>query len=995
MKARPDETENPAGGTPEQLGSYDESNLGEVGRDEEEGLVTYSLHRQIAKSWVTGESITVHEDKYRSVLLKKDPDGRNIIHRVLSDLKSKNIRAPEKTLDSIEALVLEAPELFTTSAQYSMIPMIEASSSQINILFRVINLLIPQSALGEINVRCEQGCGQCPLWTVAEGRRNQYGQKINGTKDPNGDQLNRDKSTDKAQGKDITPQDGTYCLHDMIDVDGLLAGDRRLREVLKAGNQALPKQHGQTQPPCLQSLLISDRFTRDQDPNSQLIELKGFKVLLQLCPDEIFTNALPIGHSPLQMAVQLYNNQSVDCDLLFSVIQALVDRNPRSIFFKSGEGKDARTAYRLLKELGEPPSEQHSKSRKRAEELLKITCIGARRKLYDEKMKVWRHDYMLEEKRDFLYWNAKLERRFYLNLAGESVMLDHTYIDAMIDQSGMRFEPVLDFVKLPYWKPEDVKPRLKLLFQSPAHGMPTKSNRQLTGESEADAMIESDPYKGVFRWLWDSGVRKIYTVEVDDDGPEPHTNAAIREAFRGRDPETAPTRDFKIDVWKWKKFDICSETIVTAAPTVKEVHLFSHGNTAVLRGWASKLGLPKLLELETLRIEIFPKNENDEKDCRAYEEKFKQSLARKCPRLTLENIEIFNHGPLVELTCVEDETRDTEGCDQHTDLEAIPKSKEWIKQLDNFKDFMLNLGLSNKPSVKVALLDNGCKLTTLHGKQTGRSFSRDNKEYFVGGCEHGTLLASCIREVCPMAELYIARLDDSRVSENQKFTIASCYEALQWALDMEADIISMSWTFERKGGANDDHEKRFIDLITTAVASNKVIFFGALPDKGPTVDTHNFVPVGVKNVIRIGSATIHGDTSQDNLHAEPDFLLPGEELEFQPGKHVRGSSYATAYAAGLAAMVLYCLRAYDLLNEDVGDDRLAKALASAKTTEGMTVIFRSLSQTNHNKRSDRGAFVKPYITFGQDFNSGASEATILSRIIDEVLPPSFLRRAHL
>lgn len=37
-------------------------------------------------------------------------------------------------------------------------------------------------------------------------------------------------------------------------------------------------------------------------------------------------------------------------------------------------------------------------------------------------------------------------------------------------------------------------------------------------------------------------------------------------------------------------------------------------------------------------------------------------------------------------------------------------------------------------------------------------------------------MARCIRDVCPMAELYIARLDDSGQDENQKFTIASCYE---------------------------------------------------------------------------------------------------------------------------------------------------------------------------------------------------------------------------
>ena len=57
------------------------------------------------------------------------------------------------------------------------------------------------------------------------------------------------------------------------------------------------------------------------------------------------------------------------------------------------------------------------------------------------------------------------------------------------------------------------------------------------------------------------------------------------------------SQDFKIEIWKWKKFDICSETIVDAAPMAKEVHLCSSGNTAVLRSWACRSGLPKLSEV--------------------------------------------------------------------------------------------------------------------------------------------------------------------------------------------------------------------------------------------------------------------------------------------------------------------------------------------------------------------------------------------------------------
>lgn len=87
---------------------------------------------------------------------------------------------------------------------------------------------------------------------------------------------------------------------------------------------------------------------------------------------------------------------------------------------------------------------------------------------------------------------------------------------------------------------------------------------------------------------------KIFSVEVDDNGPDPHTNTAIRKSLRDWNEVEKSYRDFEIEVWNWKKIDICSETIFNAAPMASKVYLYSSGNTAVLRGWACCSGLPKL-----------------------------------------------------------------------------------------------------------------------------------------------------------------------------------------------------------------------------------------------------------------------------------------------------------------------------------------------------------------------------------------------------------------
>jgi hypothetical protein len=167
----------------------------------------------------------------------------------------------------------------------------------------------------------------------------------------------------------------------------------------------------------------------------------------------------------------------------------------------------------------------------------------------------------------------------------------------------MQFESVLEFVKLPYWKPQSLDEKQSTsLGHGSQNAHTSKATMMNVREGESD-LRENGPYRHIFRLLWENGVHKIFTIEIDDDGEEPHTNAAIREALRGRCDNGTYERDFGIEVWKWMKFDICSETIFKAAPGVKELHLFSSANTAVLRGWASESGLSKLQDVSNMSRE--------------------------------------------------------------------------------------------------------------------------------------------------------------------------------------------------------------------------------------------------------------------------------------------------------------------------------------------------------------------------------------------------------
>lgn len=194
------------------------------------------------------------------------------------------------------------------------------------------------------------------------------------------------------------------------------------------------------------------------------------------------------------------------------------------------------------------------------------------------------------------------EKQLDLNLTGESAIIDEVYVKMITDKSGMQLETVLELVRLPNWKPDGAEPyrsKLKSLSES---------------NTSSAVPIYPDPYIGIFDWLWAKcEVRKIMTLEVDDSGPEPHTDYAIRRALRGpnQDPNQGSNqrdeRDFEVEVWKWQKFDMHVGTIVAAVPQAREVHLFSRGNITVLQGWSCRSGLAMLTNLEKLVVDIYPK----------------------------------------------------------------------------------------------------------------------------------------------------------------------------------------------------------------------------------------------------------------------------------------------------------------------------------------------------------------------------------------------------
>ncbi|TPR09803.1 Cytochrome P450 family protein [Aspergillus niger] len=353
---------------------------------------------------------------------------------------------------------------------------------------------------------------------------------------------------------------------------------------------------------------------------------------------------------------------------------------------------------------------------------------------------------------------------------------------------------------------------------------------------------------------------------------------------------------------------------------------------------------------------------NDERDCREYQEEFENSLLKRCTHLKTLGVDVNPFNVSFRETSKKAGITTANGPENRLGTgHTMPRSGEWIEEFSGYTGFMaqINSHLEGKLKVKVAILDDGVNLDEIEEEnQQGDSFS-PTQEYWVGPCKHGTAMAKCVRQIYPSAELIIARLDDSRSNDN-----------------------------------NDKAE--FENLVNETLRNDKANLFGSHPDKGVNHEISRFAPVGLDNVIKICSATDYGAITQENLHTRPDLLLPGENVEgvWNGVPTVRGSSFATAYAAGFAALVLYTLQANKIFSEeDVEDDLEASklALVIVKRHQGMRKVFRILAKKDAEDITARNCFVRPISELKVDDTFDVDLKKHLRKVVSQIVPQKVLK----
>ncbi|EPS42019.1 hypothetical protein H072_4034 [Dactylellina haptotyla CBS 200.50] len=904
---------------------------------------------------------------------EEDPDQPDQFYTDLDGNTKRHIS--EEILELVEHIVVLNPHLIFQLNKSRTTPIASLTKSYPDIFFHMMGMLPSDKELEIFMQKCERTTSpntnvtkrsDCPLKRLPK---------------------NLQKHFLKESEKDLSKLEKEDCLHQFINTKKLESKivdiKKEIKEFVATTDQARTFLH---------ILLGVDSFHLASASNDQ-VRHKAFEMIAGFFAEangDVFNTPNTHGLSPLQVAVMHFNQGSkVKHELLYRTIKILVKLQPNSIYFKATENaiKQARnrTAYDLLRDLKGTVA-KHTEAYTyltKAENFLKKTCI--------QHMDLIAPNGEPIDKVKYLYSDKIISgRRLDFDLTHDiSSIIDEEYIDILREKAAIQFETILECVKLPYRSP------------------PPMVTEPPPDPEELERYHAEDPYISVFRWLRGDGkVEKIFKIEIDDIGDDPlnssllpHSNFAIRtclnEDFAPVDAKSSELEASKekkglgVEIWDWKKLDICSDTIRQAAPKVKELKLYSSGNTAVLKAWACAEGLRNLKSLQKVHVTIYPKNRRDEVDCKRYLPDFEAKVRGGNGVNTGQQIEVE-----VDLkpppssngadASSEKDSRENDADEKH----QVDKTLDWIEKMSKFRECVQEVidsisPMASQPVIKVAVIDDGVNIVDngVQGIEKGESFDTGGQLYFSEKCKHGTHMVSSLRDVCPKARIFVARLDDSRKQDGQRFTVSSAIRALEWAIHWGVDIISMSWSFKPdRNSCTSEEEEKFKSLIDIASAKG-IIMFGAMPDGE---DVTKRYPASLSKVIRICAATENG-LRLDAIHTSvPELLFPGEKVPVPESNFdITGSSVATALAAGFAALILICMKLQEAgildqkqrgVNEKPSVDQvsLTERLKERKTTDGIRAIFKAFSKAHANTKD---FLVQPYYRHEQLFqNTGTTEA---------------------
>ncbi|KAF5706216.1 hypothetical protein FGLOB1_7536 [Fusarium globosum] len=590
---------------------------------------------------------------------------------------------------------------------------------------------------------------------------------------------------------------------------------------------------------------------------------------------------------------------------------------------------------------------------------------------------------------EFLYGKDTEGQEICFDLYGEPLELTSERFKTIY--GNFVFDSVLLYVALPQM-------RISIPARPPRNGNPAAGLSMARGRQDMTI---------VFEWLYNKGVRNIVKLLVDDMQDPPHSDMAIERALS----------KFEVEILDWRKVDLCPDTIVRSVPKVRELHLFWSGSNTALRAWSEPQGLSlETPERRQENLRLFQKRLNEQRQLQ------KQTFKDK------------RHLPMIDVPDPIDRTsqegvKDSTKGDTLAEQQFRKKTHKWLTIMDKLadgiwglsplkKDEDIELPDSLKKDITVALIDDGVGIMNsglaekvFDGYSFDDGYDRldlpgSKRPYYKSATGHGTLMAEMITRVCPSAKIFSCRLHVFPGQDRPHFTAKSAAEAIDYCATRGFDIICMSWTI-KKGHAKDENEgkddfKALEDALQNA--AKKSLLFCAAPDEGSLLSSvfGSYYPVGYAavshSIFRIAAATSDNQISvRSGEEGLIDFLLPGHDVARRQTNHNHavnqeyhtGSSVANALAAGLAALIMNCVRLAAIktvLEGEQGDADgvsplkdlvkfkiasndvvMAKHLEAIKSPETMRRIFHGIINDNSGQQHNR-----KYLDVEQFF-SGAIE----------------------
>ncbi|KAG8158398.1 hypothetical protein KVR01_011520 [Diaporthe batatas] len=523
------------------------------------------------------------------------------------------------------------------------------------------------------------------------------------------------------------------------------------------------------------------------------------------------------------------------------------------------------------------------------------------------------------------------------------------------------FDKILSLVKLPtisHTQPEASNPRPKKRY-------PMNQKITLTNKLESQAAGRTGLLE-VFDELSKLEVTSIVRLEVEDREHPSHTDATIEQSIFGRQAycnnDKHIRRPISVEQWDWRKLDLSLDVIAFAAPEVKEINLYWSGNSTILEAWSCATRLKELVGLERIVVHACPGGETRERATELIEQFKKQIVMahhREETATSGENQNRTGTGFDVHVKWVSNHVNaPDDGGDTTTDSETTsqkPNQHIWVQKMDRFRGALMSFHgeleqyqrFKSSPSpVKVGLIDDGVDPTKIADlKVNGREFMTVRGVSFCEGPwyqssnHHGTTMANMILRINPWSTIYSMRLRSGNDGKGRVIDPESAAEAIRAAVMRGVNIISMSWTIadlaskptaqsaaqssvtDVPGGNKSAPEtkkaqdiKKLQDAVKFA-AEKKVLMFCSASDN-IEANSMEMLPFNQApdHIFRIGAAMKYGQqdaTTEDKTRIL--YYFPGNQVADlwnprlpKPVDYHDGSSVATALAAGLASLIIYC-----------------------------------------------------------------------------------------